>query len=264
MPVSHAFTQIVQLASICKCCNAQALLVGVTDFNRHCEMRNGVWLPYTGIPIYYFRCTACGMIFTTAFDQFTVADSKKWIYNEQYVKVDPDYIKTRPEFMADKISNFLGDPGKPLRILDYGGGTGVFTTRLREAGFLSVESYDPFVAEASAKPAGKFDLIICIEVMEHTTNPLQTLTEMLSMLQSPGAILFSTLIQPDDIMTIGMGWWYIAPRNGHASLYSKASLAALARRAGIRCASFDENFHLFVGQVPEFAKRWFGNNPIGD
>ena len=40
----------------CKICDDPAPLYGVVDFNRNCEIPNGVKLALSGTPIYYRRC----------------------------------------------------------------------------------------------------------------------------------------------------------------------------------------------------------------
>ena len=53
------------------------------------------------------------------------------------------------------------------------------------------------------------------------------------MLTDTGIILISTLLQPGDIDSQGLAWWYAAPRNAHVSLYSSASLRNARSRGGL-------------------------------
>ena len=84
----------------CKCCGALALLYGVVDFHKNCEIYRRRVLDLCGIPIYYYRCPVCHFIFTTAFDDFTNDDFQHYIYNEEYLLVDPDYPEARPRANA--------------------------------------------------------------------------------------------------------------------------------------------------------------------
>ena len=131
--------------SMCKVCNEPAPLYGVTDFNKSCEERRGLYLPLTGVPVYYHRCDACGLIFTTAFDHWSKADYLQHIYNDDYVLVDPDYIDSRPAGNAAFILDFI-KKGHDLRCLDYGGGNGKLTSLLRERG-VDGHSWDPMDEE---------------------------------------------------------------------------------------------------------------------
>ena len=51
-------------------------------------------------------------------------------------------------------------------ILDYGSGKGALSEQLRNKGF-QVTEYDPAVEEIDIKPITKFDLILCVDVLEH-------------------------------------------------------------------------------------------------
>jgi hypothetical protein len=137
--------------SMCKVCNEPAPLYGVTDFNKSCEERRGRYLPLTGVPVYYNRCDACGLIFTTAFDHWSRADYLQHIYNDDYVLVDPDYIDSRPAGNAAFILDFI-KKGHALRCLDYGGGNGRLMSLLREGG-VDAHSWDPMDEEGCRRPA---------------------------------------------------------------------------------------------------------------
>jgi hypothetical protein len=76
----------------CKICGGEALLFGVVDFNRSCEIPNGIALALTGTPIYYRRCGSCGFLFTDAFDNWNKDEFRTYIYNDAYCSVDPGYV----------------------------------------------------------------------------------------------------------------------------------------------------------------------------
>ena len=126
---------------------------------------------------------------------------------------------------------------------------------LRARGFAHVSVYDPFVPEFSARPQGLFDLVCCFEVVEHSPTPVRTFGQIASCLDPNGLILFSTLIQPADINQIGLDWWYIAPRNGHVSIFTRAAIAAVATPMGLNCGSFDDSIHALFRRPPDFARH---------
>jgi len=229
----------------------------VVDFNKNCEVRRASPLPMSGIPIFYHRCTRCGFIFTVAFDGFTDPQFLEVIYNQQYALVDPEYAELRPRGNAEFIKSQLSRD-KSISMLDYGGGNGRLASLLRAEGFEKVDTYDPFVKEFSARPAERYDCIVCFEVMEHSNRPRQTFAEVNSLMKEGGLLLFSTLLQPPDINTAGVAWWYLAPRNGHVSLYTEAALASLFRPLGLNFGSFTSNLHIAFRQLPAFAKHFAG------
>jgi SAM-dependent methyltransferase len=237
----------------CKCCGGQASLFGVVDFHKSCESWRKV-LELSGIPIHYLRCAECGFIFTTAFDHFTMEDFQRHIYNSDYLLVDPEYQDERPRGNAALILKFFPFL-KPQRLLDYGCGAGLLVEVLRSTGQLQVDGYDPFVSGRDVKPTHRYECIVCFEVLEHSTDPARTLGEINDLLTENGLILFSTLLQPPDIERQGVNWWYVLPRNGHVSLFSRASLLKLAQPFGFGLGSYDDNVHVLVRKVPEFAKH---------
>lgn len=237
----------------CKCCGAPASLYGVVDFHKNCEeRRNPGLLGVSGVPVYYHRCGRCGFLFTAAFDVFSEADFGREIYNEEYLLVDPDFPLARPQANAEMIAGFFA-ASKELRILDYGGGNGLLARLLRDKGFTRVETYDPFVPDHAARPAGTYDLILCFEVVEHAPDPSATFRDIATLLDPAGMVIFSTLLQPADIDAHGVGWWYVAPRNGHVSLHSAESLNRVARPLGLNVGSFHEGLHVLFRELPAFA-----------
>ena len=106
------------------------------------------------------------------------------IYNRDYLLVDPDYVEMRPAANARMVAESFPDAKKSIRILDYGGGSGLLAERLRETGF-SAATYDPF-SRFDEVPEERFDLITCFEVMEHVPQPRETVAAMASLLKEGG------------------------------------------------------------------------------
>ncbi|WP_438393491.1 class I SAM-dependent methyltransferase [Caballeronia sp. DA-9] len=235
--------------STCKICNSQAPLYGVADFNKSCEEARGRYLPLVGVPVYYHRCNHCGLVFTRAFDDWTKADYAQHIYNEDYVLIDPDYIDVRPASNAGFIRDFI-KKGRDLKCLDYGGGNGTLARLLQEAG-VDAHSWDPMDAVGSPSPSGPFDFISAFEVLEHTPKPVATVREALSMLSPRGVLVFSTLTI-DHVPARGMDNWYIAPRNGHITLYTRRALLTLFEGEGYRVHHFNNNLHMALNHDPDW------------
>jgi SAM-dependent methyltransferase len=63
------------------------------------------------------------------------------------------------------VSKLIDDTGSKY-VLDYGAGKGILAARLKNKGF-RVQEYDPAIPEKSDKPVGKFDFIVCTDVLEH-------------------------------------------------------------------------------------------------
>ena len=237
----------------CKVCGGPSPLFGVVDFHKSCIEAQGRRLAVSGCPVYYRRCQHCAFVFTNAFDAWTPEAFRKHIYNEHYIVVDPDFVEIRPAGNAAMIAESFQASRRSIEILDFGGGAGLLTHRLREQQFCAT-TYDPF-SSFDKMPSEKFDLITCFEVMEHVPFPKETVATMVSLLKHQGAILFSTLLQPASFEALGLNWWYASPRNGHVSLYSTPSLAHLFKHHGMKVGSFSEGLHIAYADFPPFASH---------
>jgi 2-polyprenyl-6-hydroxyphenyl methylase/3-demethylubiquinone-9 3-methyltransferase len=226
----------------------------VVDFHKNCESRRRQVLSLSGVPIYYYRCPLCRFLFTTAFDHFSREDFNEHIYNADYVLIDPDYLDARPRANANGLTRLFG-ASRPARVLDYGGGNGRLGECLTAAGF-DVDIYDPLVDRFVHRPTGRYECILCLEVAEHSTRPAELFHDVNDLLSVNGIILLSTLLQPADIEQQGVNWWYLGPRNGHVSLFSRESLLKLVEPLGFHLASRDEGWHVLYREIPSFARHF--------
>jgi len=228
---------------------------GEVDFQKNCEEPNGVFLPPSGVQVPYYRCGECGFLFTRFLDHWTHDEFKAHVYNDAYAEVDPEYAVIRPESSAREIKDLFGPFLPRISALDYGGGTGRLAEMLRETNILRAETWDPFNPAFLAPPTGTFNLVLCIEVLEHLPDPKAGMKSLAGHLPGEGAILISTLIQPADITVIGTKWWYLAPRNGHISLHTAKSLNLLLAPLGLHyIPTPSPNTHLAWRDVPFFMR----------
>ena len=95
-----------------------------------------------------------------------------------------------------------------------------------------------------------------IEVIEHCHNLDAVLLYLSKHLARDGIIHIQTLLHsfptPEDILSS----WYIAPRNGHISIFTFQALAVMFRRYGINIV---QTIFGVVGfrQKPTFVNKYF-------
>ena len=236
----------------CKICGGEAAPYGVVDFHKSCEEARGVRFALAAVPIYYRRCATCKFLFTDAFDDWTTEQFKSHIYNDEYKKVDPDYQTVRPRANADVVARLWGQVKSEIRVLDYGGGNDAFCAVLRESGFPVAVTYDPMVPDYARRPDGKFELVTCFETLEHLPDPAAGIVSILESAADPGLILFTTCVQPAEFDQQGLNWWYVGPRNGHVSIFSRQALNTAWDRHGYKIVSLTDNIHLAFRTLPPY------------
>ena len=225
----------------CKCCNAESPFLGTVDFNKSCEDRRRPRpFPPSSEMVPYYRCQNCGFIFTPYCDHWTPEAFRRRIYNADYEKADHDPnlalgITASVSYANGKqLAGLLSGSERRIRLLDFGSGgnPGRMGQALVDSGF-RVTSYEPHFDIGTPPPQGLFDVIYAMEVFEHC-HDLAGMTEMIGdHLAERGLLYFSTALHPhpsdDDVLNS----WYIAPRNGHISIFTLPALTVLFRRVGI-------------------------------
>lgn len=243
----------VSEATPCQICQGATHLCGAVDFHKSCLEEHGRALNPSGLSVQYRQCQECGFVFCDTFKAWTPEQFKAAIYNQDYALVDPDYSESRPASSAAAVDHAFSTAKGTFSILDYGGGNGRFAEIMRNKGY-HAETYDPF-SDHHQRPTEKADMVTAFEVMEHTNTPQKTLRDMASLLKDEGLILFTTRLQPANFAALGLNWWYVAPRNGHVSIYSETALKRLCRDQGLHLRSLNDDAHIAYRQLPLFARH---------
>ena len=193
----------------------------------------------------YFRCGRCGFIQTE--EPFWLAEA----YTDA-VSVYDVWAVSRPVNDCVRIARLIDRcfADSPLPFLDFGGGTGIFTRRMRDLGypFLRADAYSPNLYarlfDITDHPhAARFSLITCFEVFEHLPNPLKELAAMFALADT---VFFSTTLAPAGVKAAA-DWDYFAPFHGqHVSFYTVATLQELAAATGSRLFTNGMDQHLLT------------------
>lgn len=197
------------------------------------------------IIVKYYHCSNCSLIYTDHFNNWTIQDFEKNVYNDEYILADPPFTGERPDKLC-KIVNallFNSSDRKDLKIIDYGGGEGALKQRLNLLGYSNVTSYDPIYSKDPV-PNEDFDVVTCFEVVEHIIDQDHLWKQLIKLMGDEGIIIFSTLLAPPDIANLKGSWWYICPRNGHLSMFSDETLKYVSNNYGLHITSLTEQLHI--------------------
>jgi SAM-dependent methyltransferase len=239
----------------CKVCQTLSPRYTATDFARCCSREPWSAHDPVGIPVIYYRCPGCQLVFTGFFDSWTPEDFVRYVYNDGYTIVDGESLDKRPREIAAFIDRHI--PKRDIRILDYGGGSGVTADFLRAAGYTDVTVYEPFDPRFAAKPDGVFDFLLCNEVLEHTTDPKALVRDLARLSAERSLGFISTLTQNAEFEQRQGEHWYIAPRNGHTHFHSLRSLALCFEGTGLRLSPIQSALYAAFRDIPDWAKHLF-------
>jgi hypothetical protein len=250
----------------CKICNTETRPFGRCDFHENVKIHHGYFsqpIDKSGVELDYVRCPSCGFLFTTFMDDWDAQKFASYIYNRDYPRLDGSYNGSRSGALANILYLGFHDRLKDLSILDYGGGTGITTALLSAFGTKRAVTYDPFAAGAK-RPEGKFNIVSCFEVFEHSINPKDLVADLMSFVDVDNGFLFmGTEFQPPNIEAQKTGWWYIAPRVGHVSFYNEDIFNRLFTPHGMRLFHLEHHTHIAFKQWPIWAEHFFPRDTIG-
>lgn len=127
-----------------------------------------------------------------------------WAANGAFIERDPVSLGHRLAIVRSLAW------ANPARVLDYGGGFGAFARMYAAAApQTAVEVYEPYPARAALERAatcanlqyvdrlsGAYAAIVAIDVLEHLTDPLQTLAELTTALEPGGRLILANHFYP--------------------------------------------------------------------
>jgi 2-polyprenyl-6-hydroxyphenyl methylase/3-demethylubiquinone-9 3-methyltransferase len=225
----------------CKICSATSEYIGAVNFNKNCAgYEFDPKLSNIG-HIHYHQCQNCGFLFTTAFDGWGHRTLMERIYNQDYGLVDPEFVTGSRAKRNAKLIAHLFPP--TTTCLDWGGGKhGELEAELREKFSFSSTNWCDMLWDTSHKEREVYELVTSFEVLEHSTCPEAAVREIIRHLAPDGLVLFSTHTLPPG--PADLSWWYIAPRNGHVSIFTKQALQILWGQAGFDVIHLTPNRHV--------------------
>ena len=185
----------------------------------------------------YYRCPTCGSL---------QLHGLEWLRDAYWGDTSIRHDEGR--FRRNKIVyNFLDHimhtsfKGIDIRLLDYGSGEEAILSSIVQKHNDRVEThnYDPYFNKMSSIPNGRFNIIMCIEVMEHLKNVDAFFEHIRSKIHRNGIVVCSTnLFMPSGPKAHTKSWSYLTPEIGqHITFWSKKSLRYMRKVIGAKKAA---------------------------
>lgn len=153
-----------------------------------------------------------------------------YIEQSDLVGGDLEVERNATEINATRLQRIQQITGKQNpTILDYGCGNGLFVEFLKSKG-IEVHGHDKFNPKYNRLKFSQYDCVTLIEVVEHLTAPFPELLQIKQVLIPGGKVMietsFTDWLTPEDI--------YVAPQQGHCTIFSHAGLDHLMATFGFQ------------------------------
>jgi 2-polyprenyl-3-methyl-5-hydroxy-6-metoxy-1,4-benzoquinol methylase len=231
------------------------------------------------------KCRKCGLTYMNPrIDQTRIHQNYASMADDYYVQEEAGRRRS-----ADSILKYFGKMNKKGRILDVGCATGFLLDQARKQGWevygveLSAWAVDyaknklqlPNITQGSLAdanyPANFFDVVVLKDVIEHLTDPKETLEQIRYVLK-PAGIMCCNTPDIDSLASkiLGAKWWGI--KQSHLFYFDKNSLSALFKATGFvplkirsHARTFTLNYWIYnlLGYKPGFAfvRSWLDKKP---
>jgi SAM-dependent methyltransferase len=176
----------------------------------------------------YFACQDCGLVYCDPNSYPDNDEERERYLMHRNSPEDAGYLAflQRAIRAAACVKNVEGD------ILDFGcGHTPVLPDLLREYQNVNIALFDPFFFPDRAVLSSKYDMVFCIEVVEHFHDPRhswQVLTDLLK----PGGLLTMMTHFLTDLG--GFSYWYYARDRTHVCFYQLSTMEWIANKFHVK------------------------------
>jgi len=169
-----------------------------------------------------WHCRNCDLILVDE-SALPTPDREKARYLQHHNSIDnAGYVATFDGIRA-AVRQHAADFTAP-RILDFGCGPAPVLVELLQRDGFDATGYDPFFAPSLDDPA-RFDIITCVETVEHFAHPRATFEQIATLLQTNGTFIMQT--QWHRGAAAMRDWWY-ARDETHVAFYCAATMSVVA------------------------------------
>jgi len=168
------------------------------------------------------------------------------IISDEYLALLQKYRLSHPDWgstarkHSDKVASIASAHGVKT-ILDFGCGTGTLAAALKGKGY-KITKYDPAVADFDLLPEQQFDMVVCIDVMEHVEEQFAQAVINLCLDKADKCVYFYISCVPAKaVLPDG--------RNAHITLLDPRTWLVYLRREDYKIGMFNwtEKFAEYVG-----------------
>lgn len=170
--------------------------------------------------IEYYQCSFCKTLFCDELDNSNLVGGE-WEEGRN--------LKHKEERL-DRIKILMGQYGS---LLDFGCGHGLMVNDCKEAG-IDCDGYDKYNPKFSKLKDEKYNLVTMVEVIEHLSYPFEELNIIFDKLADNGVVYIETsFVDVAEEEKIPLEeFFYIAPVNGHCTIFSHKGLDLLMQSKG--------------------------------
>ena len=189
----------------------------------------------------YLRCSNCLGVFMNPSYRPSPEREK-----ERYEKHNNDiYDQGYMKFVTTLVSLVTDNYQQGCRGLDFGAGTGPVAASMLERRGYEMELYDPYFHNDPDKLTGRYDFIICCEVIEHFYNPAKEFRLLRSLLGKGDSLFCMTcLLLPG---TDFASWWYKNDET-HVFFYTPESIEWIGTEYSFETAVEGSNMVRFTAR----------------
>lgn len=171
--------------------------------------------------VFYHQCANCHTLFCDPLDNDNMIGGE----HEEGRNIEQNHLRIA------RIDDMIkGSKKDNIHILDFGCGHGMLIADLKKSGYENVAGYDAYNDDYNRLPEkNKYHIITAIEVIEHTSAPYAEVDVIFRSLIPGGVVMFETSFV-DIAAQEGIeleDFFYIAPQNGHSTIFSHHGLDLL-------------------------------------
>ncbi len=171
----------------------------------------------------YWQCCVCRLVFVPEEHHLNAMQEKAEYDLHQNNPKDPGYRK----FLSRLYLPLKDKQPPPALGLDFGCGAGPALAQMfQEAGY-TMQVFDKFYANDSGVLSRQYDFITCTEVVEHLSDPGETLDSLFAMLKPGGWLGVMTKLV---MSKTAFSRWHYKNDLTHICFYSRDTLEWLASR----------------------------------